>query len=59
MRLTIKTQLFGLTATALPFLATVGGTGYWGIRTVEKTTSEVAATGAAIRNHVEAPPSWT
>ena len=55
MRLTIKTQLFGLTTTALLFLAAVGATGYWGIATVEKTTAEVAATGAAIRNHVEAP----
>ncbi|MGA2428541.1 MAG: methyl-accepting chemotaxis protein [Candidatus Acidiferrum sp.] len=55
MRLTIKTQLFGLTTTALAFLAAVGATGYWGITIVEKTTTEVAATGAAIRNHVEAP----
>jgi methyl-accepting chemotaxis protein len=55
MRLTIKTQLFGLTATGLVFLAAVGATGYWGITTVEKTTAEVAATGEAIRNHVEAP----
>jgi methyl-accepting chemotaxis protein len=55
MRLTIKTQLFGLTGTGLVFLAAVGATGYWGITTVEKTTAEVAATGEAIRNHVEAP----
>jgi methyl-accepting chemotaxis protein len=55
MRLTIKTQLFGLTGTGLLFLAAVGATGYWGITMVEKTTAEVAATGEAIRNHVEAP----
>jgi methyl-accepting chemotaxis protein len=55
MRLTIKTQLFGLATTGLAFVAAVGATGYWGIRTVEKTTAEVAATGASIRNHVEAP----
>ena len=55
MRLTIKTQLFGWSATGLVFLAAVGATGYWGITTVEKTTAEVAASGEAIRNHVEAP----
>jgi methyl-accepting chemotaxis protein len=55
MRLTIRTQLFGLTTTALTFVAAVGAAGYWGITRVEKTTAEVAATGGAIRNHVEAP----
>jgi len=55
MRLTIRTQLYGLTSTALMFLAAVAATGYWGITTVEKTTAEVAATGEAIRNHMEAP----
>jgi hypothetical protein len=55
MRLTIKTQLYGLTATALEFLAAVGATGYWGITMVEKTSIEVAATGEAIRSHAEAP----
>jgi methyl-accepting chemotaxis protein len=54
MRLTIKMQLVGLTATGVLFIASVGATGYWGIKTLEKTTAEVAATGAAIRNHVEA-----
>jgi methyl-accepting chemotaxis protein len=54
MRLKIKTQLFGLTVTGLLFIASVGATGYWGIRTLEKTTEEVSATGAAIRNHIEA-----
>ena len=54
MRLKIKTQLFGLTVTGLLFIASVGATGYWGIRTLERTTEEVSATGTAIRNHVEA-----
>ncbi len=35
-------------------MAGVSATGYWGITSVQKTTVEVAATGAAIRNHVEA-----
>ncbi len=35
-------------------MACVSATGYWGITTVEKTTVEVAATGSAIRNHIEA-----
>ena len=55
MRSTIRTQLYGLTATGLVFLAAVGATGYWGITTVEMTTAEVAATGEAIRTHVQAP----
>ena len=54
MRLTIKAKLLGSTVGALIFLAGVSATGYWGITSVEKTTVEVAATGAAIRNHVEA-----
>jgi methyl-accepting chemotaxis protein len=54
MRLTIKRKLFGLTICSLLFVAGVSATGYWGIASVEKTTVEVAATGAAIRNHVEA-----
>jgi len=40
MRLTIRTQLYGLTSTALMFLAAVAATGYWGLTTVEKTTAE-------------------
>ena len=56
MRLAIRFQLFGLTATGLVFLAAVGATGYVRITAVEKTAAEVSATGAAIRNHVEAPP---
>jgi methyl-accepting chemotaxis protein len=54
MRLTIKTQLFGLTISSLIFVAAVSATGYWGIASVKKTTDEVAATGSAIRNHIEA-----
>ena len=54
MRLTIKTKLLGLTATGLVFVAGVSATGYWGITSLQRTTVEVATTGAAIRNHVEA-----
>jgi len=54
MQLTIKTQLFGLTISGLVFVAGVSATGYWGITAVQKTTVEVAATGSAIRNHIEA-----
>ena len=54
MQLTIKTKLFGLTATSLLFVAAVSATGYWGIASVTKTSDEVAATGSAIRNHIEA-----
>jgi methyl-accepting chemotaxis protein len=54
MHLTIKTKLLASTVGALAFVAGVSVTGYWGITSVQKTTIEVAATGAAIRNHVEA-----
>jgi methyl-accepting chemotaxis protein len=54
MQLTIKTRLFGLTIIGLMFVAGVSATGYWGITSVQKTTGEVAATGSAIRNHIEA-----
>jgi len=54
MQLTIKTKLYGLTVTGLIFVAAVSATGYWGITTVERTTVEVAATGSAIRSHMEA-----
>ncbi len=50
----IRTKLLGLTATGLIFVAGVSATGYWGITSVQRTTVEIAATGAAIRNHVEA-----
>jgi methyl-accepting chemotaxis protein len=54
MQLTIKTRLYGLSIFGLIFVAAVSVTGYWGITSVEKTTVEVAATGSAIRNHIEA-----
>jgi methyl-accepting chemotaxis protein len=54
MRLTIKTKLFGLTVAGLTFVAAVSATGYWGITSVQRTSAEVAATGSAIRNHIEA-----
>jgi methyl-accepting chemotaxis protein len=54
MQLTIKTKLFGLTISSLVFVAGVSATGYWGIMSVKRTTVEVAATGSAIRNHIEA-----
>ena len=53
MGLTIKRKLYGLMICSLLFVAGVSAAGYWGITSVEKTTVEVAATGAAIRNHVE------
>src|SRR5437867_12044312 len=52
--MTIKRKLLGLTIAGLAFVLTSSVTGYWGISTVEQTTAEVAATGSAIRNHVEA-----
>src|SRR5271156_288530 len=54
MQLTIKTKLFSLTIAGLLFVACVSVTGYWGITTVQRTSVEVAATGSAIRNHIEA-----
>ncbi len=54
MELTIKTRLLGLTISGLVFVAGVSATGYWGITSVHRTTAEVAATGSAIRNHIEA-----
>jgi len=52
--MTIKRKLLGLTVTGLGFVLALSAAGYWGISTVEETTGEVAATGSAIRNHVEA-----
>jgi methyl-accepting chemotaxis protein len=54
MRLTIKRKLFGLAMISLMFVAGVSAAGYWGISSIQKATSEVAATGTAIRNHIEA-----
>jgi len=54
MKWTIKKKLFGLTISGLAFVASVSVAGYWGITTVERSTRDVAATGSAIRNHIEA-----
>jgi methyl-accepting chemotaxis protein len=54
VRWTIRRKLFGLTLIGLLFVASVSVAGYWGISTVKRTTTEVAANGAAIRNHIEA-----
>jgi methyl-accepting chemotaxis protein len=54
MRWTIKRKLIGMTISGLLFVAGVSVTGYWGISSVENTTVAVAATGSAIRNHIEA-----
>jgi len=54
MNWTIKRRLYGLTVTGLTFVAAVSATGYWGITSVQKTTTQVAAIGIAIRNHIEA-----
>jgi methyl-accepting chemotaxis protein len=51
---TIKLRLYGLTVTAIVFIAWVSGSGYWGIVSVQKSTTQVAAVGVAIRNHIEA-----
>jgi methyl-accepting chemotaxis protein len=53
-RWTIQRKFMGLILTSVLFLLAVSGTGYWGITSVEKTTVEVAETGSAIRNHIEA-----
>ena len=54
MRFTIKARLLSLAASSLLFVLAVSATGYWGISSLERSTSEVAAIGAAIRNHIEA-----
>jgi len=54
MRWTIRRKLTSLTILSLIFVVGVGAAGYWGVSLVEKTTADVAATGAAIRNHIEA-----
>ncbi|HWY53153.1 MAG TPA: methyl-accepting chemotaxis protein [Terriglobales bacterium] len=54
MQLTIKARLLGLTISGLVFVAGVSVTGYWGITSVHQSTTQVAATGSAIRNHIEA-----
>jgi methyl-accepting chemotaxis protein len=54
MRWTIKRRLLALTITGLTFVGCVSVSGYWGIRSVQKTTTQVASIGVAIRNHIEA-----
>ena len=54
MQWTIKKRLATLTISGLVFVAAVSATGYWGITSVEKATIQVAATGMAIRSHIEA-----
>jgi methyl-accepting chemotaxis protein len=54
MRWTIKRRLYALTVIGVTFVAAVSATGYWGITSVQKTTTQVAAIGVAIRNHIEA-----
>jgi methyl-accepting chemotaxis protein len=54
MQWTIKKRLATLTVSGLIFVAAMSATGYWGITSVEKATAQVAATGTAIRNHIEA-----
>jgi methyl-accepting chemotaxis protein len=54
MRLTVRGQLFGLAGASVLMVGAVSAAGYWGVTSLEKATSEVAAVGAAIRNHIEA-----
>src|SRR5271156_642063 len=53
MRLTITMKLLGLATSGILFVACVSATGYWGIASVAKTTTQVGSLGVAIRNHVE------
>src|SRR6266496_3849715 len=52
--MTSRRKLLGLTIISLIFVSSISVVGYWGISSVKQTTAEVAATGSAIRNHVEA-----
>jgi methyl-accepting chemotaxis protein len=54
MQWTIKRRLAALTISGLAFVAAVSATGYWGIESVEQATTQVTATGMAIRSHIEA-----
>ena len=54
MQWTIKKRLASLTVSGLVFVAAVSATGYWGITSVEQATTQVSATGMAIRSHIEA-----
>lgn len=54
MRKTIKFQLWRITLTALAFVLAVSVTGFWGVTVLNKSTSQVARAGEAIRTHAEA-----
>jgi len=54
MHLTIKLRLLGMAMSAVGFVLALSATGYWGITSLERSTSEVAGMGSAIRSHVEA-----
>jgi methyl-accepting chemotaxis protein len=54
MQWTIKKRLATLTISGLIFVAAVSITGYWGVTSVEQATTQVTATGMAIRSHIEA-----
>jgi methyl-accepting chemotaxis protein len=54
LRFTIKSQLFGMAATALLFVAGASATGYWGVTSLSKATFDVAAIGGAIQSHTKA-----
>lgn len=54
LQLTIRSRLFGLAAAALVFVTAVSATGYWGLTSLEQSTTDLAAIGGAIRSHIEA-----
>ena len=54
MRWTIRKKLMGLMLAGLASVSAIGAAGYWGITTIRASTREVASTGSAIRNHIEA-----
>src|SRR5258708_3145831 len=54
MQWTIKKRLSGLTIGGLIFVAAVSATGYWGITAIEKATTQVSATGMAMRSEIQA-----
>ncbi len=54
MQFTIKARLFGLTILSLLFVVGVSATGWWSVAALEQTAKDVAASGSAIRNHIEA-----
>ncbi len=54
MNWTIRNKLFGLSFAGLVLALAVGISGYWGITRTGSGLSEVAVTGMALRNHLEA-----